>query len=49
VYFVDGFHSELQGKNGGGDPWRTDGRLGVVVLKSGLNVPATKTNSPSGP
>ncbi len=32
VYWVDGFHSELQGRNGGGDPWRTDGRLGVAVL-----------------
>jgi hypothetical protein len=28
----DGFHKELQGKNGGGDPWRTDGRLLVVTL-----------------
>ncbi len=32
VYYVDGFHTELQGKNGGGDPWHTDGRLGVVLL-----------------
>ena len=30
---IDGFHKELQGKNGGGDPWRTDGRLAVAVLK----------------
>lgn len=28
----DGFQKELQGKNGGGDPWRTDGRLVVVAL-----------------
>ncbi len=34
--WIDGYHSELQGKNGGGDPWRTDGRLAVAVL------PATK-------
>jgi len=28
----DGFHAELEGKNGGGDPWRTDGRLAIVLL-----------------
>ena len=32
-YYVNGFHKERQGRNGGGDPWRTDGRLGAVVLK----------------
>lgn len=31
-YFIDGFHRHLEGRNGGGDLWRTDGRLGVVVL-----------------
>lgn len=31
--WVDGFHKELQGWNGGGDMWRTDGRLAVVALK----------------
>lgn len=31
-YYINGFHKQLEGKNGGGDPWRTDGRLGVVVL-----------------
>jgi len=30
--WIDGFHKELQGRNGGGDPWRTDGRLLIVVL-----------------
>jgi hypothetical protein len=30
--WIDGFQTELQGKNGGGDPWKTDGRLAVVVL-----------------
>lgn len=35
-YYVDGFHTELEGRNGGGDPWRTDGRLGVAVLKSAV-------------
>ena len=33
VYWIDGFHKELEGKNGGGDPWRTDGRLAVGVLE----------------
>jgi hypothetical protein len=34
-YFVDGFHKILSGRNGGGDPWHTDGRLlvGVIGLK----------------
>ena len=32
VYWIDGFHKELSGKNGGGDPWHTDGRLAVGVL-----------------
>jgi hypothetical protein len=32
VQWLDGFHKELQGRNGGGDPWRTDGRLAIVIL-----------------
>jgi hypothetical protein len=40
VYHVDGFHKELQGKNGGGDPWHTDGRLGVAVLAGQVPSPA---------
>lgn len=31
-YFINGFHEQLEGRNGGGDLWRTDGRLGVVEL-----------------
>lgn len=31
-YTVNGFHSELKGRNGGGDPWFTDGNLYVGVL-----------------
>jgi hypothetical protein len=34
VEWLDGFHSQLQGRNGGGDLWRTDGRLAIVVLPS---------------
>jgi hypothetical protein len=32
VYCVDGFHQIRQGRNGGGDPWFTDGRLKVGVI-----------------
>jgi hypothetical protein len=32
VYFIDGFHQIRQGRNGGGDPWFTDGRLEVGVI-----------------
>lgn len=32
--WIDGFHKELQGRNGGGDPWHTDGRLPVATLSS---------------
>jgi hypothetical protein len=41
VYWMEGFHKELQGKNGGGDPWRTDGRLGIAVLAMFTNGPAS--------
>jgi len=33
-YWIAGFHKECEGRNGGGDPWHTDGRLGVAVLKT---------------
>ena len=29
---VDGFHEQLEGRNGGGDPWHTDGKLKVGVI-----------------
>jgi hypothetical protein len=34
VYTVEGFHEIREGKNGGGDPWHTDGnvRVGVIAL-----------------
>lgn len=32
-YVVDGFHQVLKGKNGGGDPWYTDGSLYVGVIQ----------------
>jgi len=33
--WIEGFHKERQGRNGGGDPWHTDGRLPVVTLATG--------------
>lgn len=30
--WIDGFQRPPEGRNGGGDPWRTDGRLAVVRL-----------------
>jgi hypothetical protein len=35
LYYVNDFHKEgrRSGKNGGGDPWHTDGRLAVGVIK----------------
>ncbi len=30
--WIDGYQTVLKGKNGGGDPWFTDGRLPVVQL-----------------
>ena len=32
MYWVDGFQEKLTGKNGGGDPYHTDGRLAVGVV-----------------
>ena len=33
VEWRDGFHTDCEGKNGGGDPWHTDGRLAIVTLR----------------
>ncbi len=30
--WIDGFHKEMEGRKGGGDPWQTDGRLPVATL-----------------
>jgi hypothetical protein len=32
VDWIDGFQEPPEGRNGGGDPWHTDGRLGVGTL-----------------
>ena len=41
VEWIDGFQTSLTGKNGGGDPYHTDGRLAVGVLAT-----PTKTDTP---
>ena len=32
LYWIDRFHQEVEGKNGGGDPYHTDGRLAIGVI-----------------
>jgi len=39
--WIDGFHHELQGRNGGGDPWHTDGRLPIASLSISMQPTAT--------
>jgi hypothetical protein len=34
TYFIDDFHTKRDGRNGGGDPWYTDGRLEVGIIKN---------------
>ena len=35
VYHIQGFHKIREGRNGGGDPWHTDGELYVGVITVG--------------
>jgi hypothetical protein len=37
IEWQDDFQNPREGRNGGGDPWRTDGRLPVIVLKAAGN------------
>jgi LssY C-terminus len=37
--WVSNFHDRLEGRNGGGDPWHTDGRLAIVILKEHAKLP----------
>ncbi len=32
VDWLNGFHEKRKGRNGGGDPWHTDGRVPVILL-----------------
>lgn len=40
-YAIDNFHQRREGRNGGGDLWRTDGRLLVGVVRESADQPAT--------
>ena len=40
IDWKDGFHTELDGRNGGGDPWHTDGRLAIVTLRGSSQPPS---------
>jgi hypothetical protein len=46
VYTVPDFHTIHQGRNGGGDPWHTDGSLYVAVLKPLIAEPASGGGRP---
>ena len=35
-YVEAGFHKHLEGRNGGGDPWRTDGSLYVGIIAESI-------------
>ena len=48
VFWVDGFQ-QLSGKNGGGDPWHTDGRLEAAVLAPMTGPPGAKASEPARP
>lgn len=34
LHWIDGFQQPAEGKNGGGDPWHSDGKLAVVELNT---------------
>lgn len=43
TFWVNHFQEPPEGRNGGGDPWHTDGRLGVgILLSPGAVQPAQK-------
>lgn len=37
MYVIDDFHQVREGRNGGGDPWHTDGKLYIGVTKRGTS------------
>jgi hypothetical protein len=44
--YDDAFHEHLEGRNGGGDAWHTDGRLGVAMLVKNQSAPIATTPTP---
>ena len=45
VHWRDGFHQVLEGRNGGGDLWRTDGRLAEAFNVASLDAFGSFTDS----
>ena len=37
--WINNFHDQREGRNGGGDRWHTDGRLAIVILKEPSELP----------
>jgi hypothetical protein len=46
--YIDDFHEQREGRNGGGDRWATDGRLGVVIIQAGSSPSGSSPNSSPG-
>jgi hypothetical protein len=42
THWIDGFQQPPEGKNGGGDPWHSDGRLAATELKAMAGQAASK-------
>lgn len=49
IAWLDDFHDPREGRNGGGDPWRTDGRLGIATLAEHAGAAPVKKDGPSPP
>jgi hypothetical protein len=49
VEMEPGFHTVLEGRNGGGDPWHTDGalRLGILRPQNGTTPAPTASPTPA--
>jgi LssY C-terminus len=46
IDWQDGFQNPPEGRNGDGDPWKTDGRLPVITLAGTQQTPATLSPTP---
>lgn len=45
--YLNDFQQPPEGRNGGGDPWRSDGRLGIVVIQTASGLFESPRGSPS--
>jgi hypothetical protein len=46
IDWQDGFQDPPEGRNGDGDPWKTDGRLPVITLTGAQQTPAATSPTP---